>query len=152
MIRKDFTWNQCVFNSLQSTFNWFSFATSKNSIDKKGYQLKSICCQFILSYFQRIFLLNIKKTIRTDFNWNQFTINSFESTFTWFSFSVQKNVPKVFVHNRVPSKHIIEDLGHSWSTPFKNCLGAVFFFKGLIRHLTIWETLPFQGFNVDMAF
>ena len=28
----------------------------------------------------------------------------------------------------------------------------MFFNKGLIRHLIIWETLHFQGFNMDMAF
>ena len=36
--------------------------------------------------------------------------------------------------------------------PLKNCLGAVFFDKGLIKHLIIWETLHFQGVNMDMAF
>ena len=28
----------------------------------------------------------------------------------------------------------------------------LFFDKGLIRHLITWETLHFQGFNMDMAF
>ena len=58
----------------------------------------------------------------------------------------------VVVHNRYhPDNYIIEDLGHSWGTPLKNCLGAVFN-KDLIRHLVIWETLHFQGFNMDVAF
>ena len=52
--------------------------------------------------------------------------------------------------------YIIEDLGHSSGTPLKNCLGAVFVFvfliEGLIRNLIVWETLHFQGFNMDMAF
>ena len=45
-----------------------------------------------------------------------------------------------------PNNYIIEDLGHSWGTPLKNCSGAVFN-KGLIRHLIIWGTLHVQGFN-----
>ena len=50
-----------------------------------------------------------------------------------------------------PNNCIIEDLGHSWGTLLKNCLGAVFS-KGLTRHLTIWETLHFQGFSMDTVF
>ena len=49
------------------------------------------------------------------------------------------------------NNYIIEDLGHSWGTPLKNCLGAVFN-QGSIRHLFFGETLHFQGFNMDMAF
>ena len=52
------------------------------------------------------------------------------------------------------NNYIIEDLGHSWGTPLKNCL-VLFFKKGLKSHLIIWETLHFQGFNcfnMDMAF
>ena len=29
---------------------------------------------------------------------------------------------------------------------------VLFFNKGLIKHLIIWETLHFQGFNMHMAF
>ena len=61
LIRKDFNWNQFTFNSFESTFNWFFFWTSKKSIDKKGFQLKSIYVQFIRIYFQLIFVLNIKE-------------------------------------------------------------------------------------------
>ena len=96
LIREDINWNQFTFNSFESTFNWFSFKTSKKSIDKKGFQLsgcqlKSIYCQFIWIYLN---LLSIdfplkplrNLLIRKDFNWNQFTFNSCESTFNWFSF------------------------------------------------------------------
>ena len=90
-IRKDFHWNQFIFNSFESIFNWFSFWTSKKSIDKKGFQLESI-------YFQFINLLSIDFSfepqrnllIRKGFNWNQFTFNSFESTFNWFLFWTSK--------------------------------------------------------------
>ena len=122
MIRKDFTWNQFAFNSFESTFNWCSFSTSKKSIDEKGYQLKSIYFQFNWIYFQLSFLLNKK----------------------W---------PKQNVHNRVPSKQL-----HYWGSgslmgyPLEFYFGCCFFNKGLIRHLIIWETLHFQGFNMDMAF
>ena len=34
--------------------------------------------------------------------------------------------------------------------PLEKLFGFCFFNKGLIRHLTIWETLHFQGFNMDM--
>ena len=51
-----------------------------------------------------------------------------------------------------PTNYIIEDLGHSWGNPLKNCLVAVFFNKGLVRYLIIWGTLHFQGFNMDMVF
>ena len=52
------------------------------------------------------------------------------------------------------TNYIIEDLGHSWATgyPIEKLLGCYFLNKGLIRHLIIWETLHFQGFNMDMAF
>ena len=43
-----------------------------------------------------------------------------------------------------PNNYIIEDLGHSWGTPLKNCLGAVCN-KGLIRHLIIWEPCMFKA-------
>ena len=42
-----------------------------------------------------------------------------------------------------PNNYIIDDLGHLWGTPLKNCLAAVFN-KGLIRHLTFWGTLHFK--------
>ena len=38
-------------------------------------------------------------------------------------FSPQKFVCTIEYH---PNNHIIEDLGHSWGTSLKNCLGAVF--------------------------
>ena len=68
----------------------------------------------------------------------------------WTSFT-QTNVDKiffftykVFVHNRVPSNnYITEDLGHSWGTPLKHCLGALFY-KGLIRHPFFWGNLAFS--------
>ena len=123
LIRKGSNWNQFTFNSFESTFNWFYSWTSKKSINKKGFQLKPIYFQFIWIYFQVIFLLNQKK-----------------------------NAPKVFVHNRVPSKQL-----HSWGSgslmgyPLK-IVWVLFLNKGLIKHLIIWETLHFQGFNMDMAF
>ena len=49
------------------------------------------------------------------------------------------------------NNYIIEDLGHSWGTPLKSCL-VLLFNKDLIMHLIIWETLHFQGFNMDMVF
>ena len=64
LIRKEFHWNQFTFNSFESIFNWFSFWTSKKSIDKKGFQLKSIYFQFIWIYFQLICLLNLKEIYR----------------------------------------------------------------------------------------
>ena len=53
---------------------------------------------------------------------------------------------KVPVHNRVsPINCFIEYLGHSWSTPQKNCLGVVIFFKGLIRHHIFGKPCIFLG-------
>ena len=79
--------------------------------------LLSIYFQFIWIYFQLMFLLNQKT----------------------------KNTQKNAVHNRYhPDNYIIEDLGHSWGTPLKNCLGAVFN-KDLIKHLIMWETLHFRA-------
>ena len=46
-----------------------------------------------------------------------------------------------------PNNYIIEDLGHSWGTSLRNCLGAVFFNKGLIRHLFSWGNLAFEAFK-----
>jgi len=43
-----------------------------------------------------------------------------------------------------PNNYIIEDLGHSWDTPLKNCLGAVFN-KGLIRHLIFGKPCIFKA-------
>ena len=63
-------------------------------------------------------------------------------------FQPQKLVCTIEYH---PHNYIVEDLGHSWGTLLKNCLGAVFS-KGLTRHLTIWETLHFQGFSMDTVF
>ena len=86
LIRQEFKWNPFMFNSCESTFNWFPLKTSKKSIDKNGFQLKSIYFQFMWIYFQSIFLLKIRKIlIRKDFNWNHFTFNSCEPTFNWFS-------------------------------------------------------------------
>ena len=39
----------------------FPFQASKKSIDKKGFQLKSIYFQFMWIYFQLIFLQNLKE-------------------------------------------------------------------------------------------
>ena len=36
--------------------------------------------------------------------------------------------------------------------PLEKLFLRCFFHKGLIRHPIIWETLHFQGFNVDMVF
>ena len=56
-------------------------------------------------------------------------------------FSPQKFLRTIEYH---PNNYIIEYLGHSWGTPLKNCLDAVFN-KGLIRHLIIWKTLHFKA-------
>ena len=50
-----------------------------------------------------------------------------------------------------PNNYIIEDLGHSWGTSLKTCLGSVFD-KGLIGAFNYLGTLHFQGFNLAMAF
>ena len=36
--------------------------------------------------------------------------------------------------------------------PLEKIVWVLFLNRGLIRHLIIWETLRFQGFNIDMAF
>ena len=86
--------------------------------------------------------------IRMDFNWHQFTFNSFESTFNWFSFLIQNKSPQqVFVHNRVPSKQL-----HYWVFAPWRIVWELFFNMGLIRHLIMWEALHVQDFNIDKAF
>ena len=72
-----------------------------------------------------------------------------------FPFEFQKkNAPKVLCTiGYHPNNYIIEDLGHSWGTGTPSKIVWVLFFDtGLIKHLIIWETLHFQGFNIDMAF
>ena len=91
LIRKGSNWNQFTFNSFESTFNWFYSWTSKKSINKKGFQLKPIYFQFIWIYFQVIFLLNPKKM-------------------------PQKFLCTIGYHR---NNYILEDLGHSWGTPWK---------------------------------
>ena len=58
------------------------------------------------------------------------------------------------MHNRVPAKQFYYSGSRSlMGYPLENCLGAVFKFnKRLTTHLIIWESLHFQGFNMDMAF
>ena len=83
-----------------------------------------------------------------DFNWHQFTFNSFESTFNWFSFLIQNKSPQqVFVHNRVQSKQL-----HYWVFAPWRIVWELFFNMGLIRHLIMWEALHVQDFNIDKAF
>ena len=36
--------------------------------------------------------------------------------------------------------------------PLEQIVWLLFLNKGLIRHQNIWETLHFQGFNMDMVF
>ena len=79
----------------------------------------------------------------------------------WTSFTQRRWIKGcVFLHPKKfvctieyhPNNYIIEDLGHSWGTSFKNCLGAVFLNKGLIRHLFFGRNLAFWGFQSNMAF
>ena len=50
------------------------------------------------------------------------------------------------------TNNTIEDLGHSWGTSSKNCLGAGFFNKGLIRHLFFGVNLAFGGVRSKHVF
>ena len=63
-------------------------------------------------------------------------------------FSPQKFLCTIGYH---PNNYIIEDLGHMGYS-LEKMFVFFFFNEGLIRHLIIWETLHFQGFNMDMAF
>ena len=99
-----------------------------------------------------LFKTQWKLLIKHDFNWNQFTFNSFESTFNWFSLKKQSPQKFLCTTGYHPNKYI-----HYWGwvthgVPLKQLCGCCCLNKGLIRHLIIWETLHFQGFNMDMAF
>jgi len=118
-----FHWSSIEINLLSIDFNGFSIDLNLLSID---FNLLSTDFQLISIYFQLIF------------NWNQFTFNRFQFTFNWFSIGFQLST--IGYH---PVNYIIEYLSHSWGTPLKNCLGAVFN-KGLIRHLIIWKILHFK--------
>ena len=91
--------------------------------------------------------------IRNDFNWNPFTFNSCEPTFD-FPFESQKHIAtNVFAHNRVPSKQFrYWGSGSLMGFPPWKIVWVLLLNKGLIRRLNIWETLHFQGFNMDMVF
>jgi hypothetical protein len=43
-----------------------------------------------------------------------------------FPLTLKNNHPKSICAEYHPNNFIIEDLGHSWGTHLKNCLGAVF--------------------------
>ena len=43
------------------------------------------------------------------------------------------------------NKHTIENQGCSWTTPLKNCLSAVFFLLGFIRHHIFCEIKQFEN-------
>ena len=59
---------------------------------------------------------------------------------------------KVLVHNREPPiNFIIEDLGHSWGTPLKSCLGAVLLNEGLRRYLSFEDNLAFLRFKAKLG-
>ena len=73
---------------------------------------------------------------RKDFASNSFTQRKVDKVFDFFS--PQKNLSTIEHH---PNQYFIEDLSHSWGTPLKHCLGAVFFDRGLVRNLIIWGTL-----------
>ena len=134
---------QIIFNLLSIDFKllsiyfqlvWIYFQIIFNllSID---YNVLSIYFQLISIYFQ---------LISSYFNWFEFTFNWFQLTFNWCQrfFSA----PKVGAHERIPSRQL-----YYWVTkplmryPLKNCLGAVFFNKGSIRHVIIWKTLHFKA-------
>ena len=53
-------------------------------------------------------------------------------------FTSKKKLDTIANHQ---NKHTIEDQGCSWTTPLKNCVGAVFlnFIWVLIRHPIFWE-------------
>ena len=132
----------------QFTFNWSSIEINLLSI---YFQLISIYFQLIFNWFQFTFnLLSIDFQLKSIyfqliFNWNKITFNRFQFTFNWFSIglnslSIYFQVCTIGYH---PVNYIIEYLSHSWGTPLKNCLGAVFN-KGLIRHLIIWKILHFK--------
>ena len=57
---------------------------------------KVIYCQFKLSLLSSDFPLKFQRNLlrRKDFNWNQFILNSFEPTFSWFPFQMQKERAK----------------------------------------------------------
>ena len=78
--------------------NDFPFKTSKKSIDKKGLQLKPIYYSIPLN------LLSVD-----------------------FPFKSKKKTPEKLLCTieYQQNNSIIEDLGHSWSTPWKKCLSAV---------------------------
>ena len=80
--KKAFNWNPLTFNSFEPTVNWFSFETSRKSLDKKNsFQLKSIDFQFIWIYFQSSFLLNLKeiswyeKRFSIEIHWRSINLN-----------------------------------------------------------------------------
>jgi len=72
---------------------------------------------------------------------------------TDFPFKSQKSIAQKFLCTIGcrPNNYIIEDLGHAWGTPLKNCLGVVCKqgFNKASNYLGK-ETLWFQGFNMDM--
>ena len=119
LIRKDFNWKQFTFTS-----NWI--------------------------YFQVMFLLNFKEVYWQERISIETSLVSIHSNLLSidFPFKSPKKTPKKLLCTigYHPNNYIVEDLGHSWGTPLKNCLGDVLN-KALIRHLIIWESLHFQGFN-----
>ena len=122
-IRTDINWNQITFNSLNLLSIDFPFKFQRNLL------------------------------IRKDFIWNQLTFNSFESTFNWLFFKSTQKIPQKFLCTiRYHwNNYIIEDLGHSWGTPLRNCLGGAFK-KGFNKASNYLGNLHFQGFNMDMVF
>ena len=95
--------------------------------------MKSICFQFIWIYVQLFFFLNIKENlwIKKVFNWNPLTLNTFESTFNWFSFQTSmKSLEKKNVFNW--NSLIFNSFGSmcnwfsSWIS-LKTCLIRIFF-------------------------
>ena len=146
MIRTDFNWNQSTFNgfsflNLKEIYLWdmisidinllllaFPFKLQRNLLIRKKL-LKSICFQFMWIYFQLIFLFKpqINLLMRKKANWNQFTFNSFESTFNWFSFWISKKMHQKFLYH--PNNYIIEDLGHLWGTSLKKRFGCCFLIR-----------------------
>jgi len=108
----------------QFTFNWFRFTFN-------WFQLISIYFQLGFKWFQFTF-----NWFSIDFNLLSIDINLLSKGFCFFS------LPKVVVHNRVPSKQLY----YWWSEPFmgyhlEKLFGSCFLNKGLIRHLIIWRTL-----------
>ena len=102
------------FNWFKLIFNWFQFTFNRFHLIFNWFQFTSIYFQVIVNWFQFTFnWFSIDfNLLSTDFNLLSIKINllsiDFQFTFSFFS------LPKVVVHNRVPSKQL-----HYWgSEPF----------------------------------